>query len=61
MNTTLEWIYIGFTAMVAFFAFGWGIDDSDPNNFPKFLICAVITVIMFCLGMGLFPELFSSI
>ena len=38
----MEWIYIGFTAMVAFFAFGWGIDDEDPNSFTKFLICAIL-------------------
>lgn len=57
----MEWIYIGFTAMVAFFAFGWGIDDEDPNSFTKFLICAILTVVMFCIGIAIFPQLFSSI
>ena len=57
----MEWIYISFTAMVAFFALGWGIDDESPNSFSKFLICAVLTVVMFCIGIVIFPELFSSI
>lgn len=57
----MENIYIAFTAMLCFFAFGWGIDDTNPNNFTKFLVCAVLVVIMFCLGIACFPQLFSSI
>ena len=57
----MENIYIAFTAILCFFAFGWGIDDENPNSFTKFLICAVLVILMFCLGIGFFPHLFSSI
>ena len=57
----MENIYIAFTAMLCFFTFGWGIDDENPNSFTKFLVCAVLVVIMFCVGIAFFPQLFSSI
>lgn len=56
----MEWVYIIFTAMIALFAFGWGIDDEDPNSFTKFLICVILMVIMFCIGIIMFPQLFSE-
>ncbi len=56
----LKWTYIFVTMLVAFCTFGWGIDDEDPNSFPKFLICVILTIIMFCLGCIIFPDLYRD-
>ena len=54
----MEFLYLSFTGLIAFLTMHYAFDESP--DFTKVFICSIITIILFILGMAMFPQLFSE-
>ena len=52
----MEWMYIIFTACICFATISKTLNEAKDS-----VIYILLVVVLFCIGLVMFPELFSSI